>query len=172
MLKVKKTINSKHSNSEIEQWENEIKNSIRKMYIEKQNDSQLIEKYEKAFQTIKQEYALLYKENEELKKTIEQMKLNEKSLYKNRKRSRLDYEDEYKNNENIQYIVRKKKKSPKIIYIDEDEDENEEEEEEEEEEKISDDENNKKKIKIEEPYIKKRSNKNNNKKGISKAIKI
>ena len=35
MLKVKKTINSKHSNSEIEQWENEIKNSIRKMYIEK-----------------------------------------------------------------------------------------------------------------------------------------
>ena len=130
MLKVKKTINSKHSSSEIEQWENEIKNSIRKMYIEKQNDSQLIEKYEKAFQTIKQEYALLYKENEELKKTIEQMKSNEKSLFKNRKRSRLDYEDEYKNNENIQYIVRKKKKSPKIIYIDdEDEDENEEEEE-------------------------------------------
>ena len=70
MLKVKKTINSKHSSSEIEQWENEIKNSIRKMYIEKQNDSQLIEKYEKAFQTIKQEYALLYKENEELKKQL------------------------------------------------------------------------------------------------------
>ena len=169
MLKVKKTINSKHSNSEIDQWESEIKNSIRKMYIEKQNDNKLIEKYEKAFQTIKQEYAAIYKENEELKKTIEQMKSNEKSFYinKSRKRSRLDYEDEYKNNENIQYIVRKKKKTPKIIYVDEDENENEEEE----EEKTTDDETNGEKIKIEEPILKKRSNKNN-KKGISKVIKI
>ena len=68
MLKVKKTINSKQSTSEIDQWENEIKNSIKQMYIQSQNDSKLIEKYEKAFQTIKQEYARLYKENEELKK--------------------------------------------------------------------------------------------------------
>ena len=50
------------------------------MYIQTQNDSKLIEKYEKAFETIKQEYALLYKENQELKKTIEQIKSNEKSL--------------------------------------------------------------------------------------------
>ena len=123
MLKVKKTINSKQSTSEIDQWENEIKNSIKQMYIQSQNDSKLIEKYEKAFQTIKQEYVLLYKENEELKKTIEQMKSNEKSLSENvgRKRSRLDYEDEYSNNENVQYIVRKKKKTPKIIYEDEEE---------------------------------------------------
>ena len=123
MLKVKKTINSKQSTSEIDQWENEIKNSIKQMYIQSQNDSKLIEKYEKAFQTIKQEYVLLYKENEELKKTIEQMKSNEKSLSENvgRKRSRLDYEDEYNNNENVQYIVRKKKKTPKIIYEDEEE---------------------------------------------------
>ena len=123
MLKVKKTINSKQSTSEIDQWENEIKNSIKQMYIQSQNDNKLIEKYEKAFQTIKQEYVLLYKENEELKKTIEQMKSNEKSLSENvgRKRSRLDYEDEYNNNENVQYIVRKKKKTPKIIYEDEEE---------------------------------------------------
>ena len=162
MLKVKKTINSKQSTSEIDQWENEIKNSIKQIYIQSQNDSKLIEKYEKAFQTIKQEYALLYKENEELKKTIEQMKSNEKSLSENvgRKRSRLDYEDEYNNNENVQYIVRKKKKTPKIIYEDE-----------EEETDSENDESNDEKRKIEETIERKKSKKKN-KKGISKAIKM
>ena len=162
MLKVKKTINSKQSTSEIDQWENEIKNSIKQMYIQSQNDSKLIEKYEKAFQTIKQEYALLYKENEELKKTIEQMKSNQKSLSEDvgRKRSRLDYEDEYNNNENVQYIVCKKKKTPKIIYEDE-----------EEETDSENDESNDEKRKIEETIVRKRPNKKN-KKGISKAIKM
>ena len=162
MLKVKKTINSKQSTSEIDQWENEIKNSIKQMYIQSQNDSKLIEKYEKAFQTIKQEYALLYKENEELKKTIEQMKSNEKSLSENvgRKRSRVHYEDEYNNNENVQYIVRKKKKTPKIIYEDE-----------EEETDSENDESNDEKRKIEETIVRKKSNKKN-KKGISKVIKM
>ena len=162
MLKVKKTINSKQSTSEIDQWENEIKISIKQMYIQSQNDSKLIEKYEKAFQTIKQEYALLYKENEELKKTIEQMKSNEKSLSENvgRKRSRLDYEDEYNNNENVQYVVRKKKKTPKIIYEDE-----------EEETDSENDESNDEKRKIEETIERKKSKKKN-KKGISKVIKM
>ena len=162
MLKVKKTINSKQSTSEIDQWENEIKNSIKQMYIQSQNDSKLIEKYEKAFQTIKREYALIYKENEELKKTIEQMKSNEKSFSENvgRKRSRLDYEDEYNSNENVQYIVRKKKKTPKIIYEDE-----------EEETDSENDESNDEKRKIEETIERKKSKKKN-KKGISKVIKM
>ena len=162
MLKVKKTINSKQSTSEIDQWENEIKNSIKQMYIQSQNDSKLIEKYEKAFQTIKEEYALLYKENQELKKTIEQIKSNEKSLSENvgRKRSRLDYEDEYTNDENVQYIVRKKKKTPKIIYEDE-----------EEETDSENDESNDEKKKIEETIVRKRPTKKN-KKGISKVIKM
>ena len=136
--------------------------SIKQLYIQSQNDSKLIEKYEKAFQTIKQEYALLYKENEELKKTIEQMKSNEKSLSENvgRKRSRLDYEDEYNNNENVQYIVRKKKKTPKIIYEDE-----------EEETDSENDESNDEKRKIEETIERKKSKKKN-KKGISKVIKM
>ena len=121
MLKVKKTVHSKQSTAEIDQWENEIKNSIKQMYIQNQNDSKLIEKYENAFETIKKEYALLYKENAELKKAIEQMKSNEKELsISDRKRSRR-YEDEYNNNENVQYIVRKKRKTPKIIYEDEEE---------------------------------------------------
>ena len=132
------------------------------MYIQNQNDSKLIEKYEKAFETIKQEYALLYKENQEMKKTIEQMKSNDKSLSENvgRKRSRLDYEDEYNNDENVQYIVRKKKKTPKIIYEDE-----------EEETDSENDESNDEKKKIEETIERKRP-KRKNKKGISKVIKI
>ena len=162
MLKVKKTTNSKQSTAEIDQWENKIKNSIKQMYIQTQNDSKLIEKYEKAFETIKQEYALLYKENQEMKKTIEQMKSNEKSLSENvgRKRSRLDYEDEYNNDENVQYIVRKKKKTPKIIYEDE-----------EEETDSENDESNDEKKKIEESIERKRPKKKN-KKGISKVIKM
>ena len=162
MLKVKRTINSKHSTDEINQWENEIKYSIKKMYLQNQNDTKLIEKYEQAFETIKKEYALLYKENEELKKTIEQMKLNEKGVVTNdRKRSlsRFDYENEYNNNENVQYIVRKKKRTPKIIYEDE------EEETDSENDEIDDEK------KIEETIEKKRYRKKN-KKGISKSIKM
>ena len=124
MLKVKRTINSKHSTDEINQWENEIKNSIKKMYLQNQSDTKLLEKYEQDFETIKKEYVVLFKENEELKKTIEQMKSNEKGVVTNdRKRSlsRFDYENEYNNNENVQYIVRKKKRTPKIIYEDEEE---------------------------------------------------
>ena len=83
------------------------------LYIQNQNDSKLIQKYEKAFETIKQEYAVMYKENQEMKKTIEQFKLNEKTVSENRKRSRLDYEDEYDTNENVKYIVRKNKKNSK-----------------------------------------------------------
>ena len=51
MLKVKKPTNSKQSTAEIDQWENEIKNSIKQMYIQNQSDSKLIEKYEKSFET-------------------------------------------------------------------------------------------------------------------------
>ena len=158
MLKVKKTVHSKQSTAEIDQWENEIKNSIKQMYIQNQNDSKLIEKYENAFETIKKEYALLYKENAELKKAIEQMKSNEKELsISDRKRSRR-YEDEYNNNENVQYIVRKKRKTPKIIYEDEEEETDSENDEIDDEKKI-------------EETIEKKRYKKKGKKGISKSIK-
>ena len=74
---------------------------------------------------MKEEYALIYKENEELKKTVQEMKqrqqINPPNYYKQpRKRplSRFDYENEYDENENVQYIVRKKRKNTKkrIIY--------------------------------------------------------
>ena len=126
MLKVTRAVSSKNSTAEIDEWENDIKNSIKSLYIKNKNDSKLIAQYENALQTLKQEYTLAYKENEELKKAIEEMKSQQKiSLSENRKRplSRFDYENEYNENENVQYIVRKKRKiHQKIIYEEEETD--------------------------------------------------
>ena len=101
------------------------KNSIKSLYIKNKNDNKLISQYENAFQTLKQEYTLVYKENEELKKTIEEMKSQQKiSLSENQRKrplSRFDYENEYNENENVQYIVRKKRKIPKKIIYEEEE---------------------------------------------------
>ena len=121
MLKVKRPISSKNSNAQIDEWENNIKKSIKSLYIQNKNDSKLISQYENALQTLKQEYTLVYKENEELKKTIEQIKSQQKtSLSENQRKrplSRFDYENDYNEDENVQYIVRKKRKTPKkIIY--------------------------------------------------------
>ena len=134
------------------------------MYLQNKNDNKLIEQYQQAFETIKQEYALIYKENEELKKTLDEIKSSEKIQVQNeRKRplSRFDYENEYNNNDNVQYYVRKKKKTTKkIIYEEEEEEETDSENDEIDDEK-----------KIEETIEKKRFKKAN-KKGISKSIKM
>ena len=125
MLKVKRAVSSKNSTAEIDEWENDIKNSIKSLYIKNKNDNKLIGQYENALQTLKQEYTLFYKENEELKKTIEEMKSQQKiSLSENQRKrplSRFDYENEYSENENVQYIVRKKRKIPKKVIYEEEE---------------------------------------------------
>ena len=120
MLKVKRTVNSKNSTAVIDQWENEIKNSIKAMYLQNKNDNQLIGQYENALQTLKQEYTLLYKENEQLKKTIDEMKSQEKISAENQRKrplSGFDYENEYNENDNVQYIGRKRRKPPKKLFI-------------------------------------------------------
>ena len=168
MLKVKRPVSSKNYTTEIDEWENDIKTSIKSLYIKNKNDTKLIAQYENALQTLKQEYTLLYKEKDEWKKKFEEYKSQiEKTSENQRKRplSRFDYENEYNENENVQYIVRKKKNAKKIIY-----------EEEEEETDSEDDEidgSDKKRIsdKIEETIEKKRIKKPN-KKGISKSIKM
>ena len=119
MLKVKRPVHSKNSTSQIDEWENDIKNSIKKMYIQNQKDTDLINQYENALQKIKQEYTIVYKKNQELKKTVQEMKQSQPSASSNnenlRKRplSRFDYENEHDENENVRYIVRKKRKIPK-----------------------------------------------------------
>ena len=167
MLKVKRAVSSKNSTAEIDEWENDIKNSIKSLYIKNKNDSKLISQYENALQTLKQEYNLVYKENEELKKAIEEMKSQQKiSLSENQRKrplSRFDYENEYNENENVQYIVRKKRKTPQKIIYEEEEGTDSENDEIDGERKVID--------RVEETTEKKRIKKPN-KKGISKSIKM
>ena len=119
----------------MEQWQNDIKNSIKSFYLQKKKDDELIDKYEKSFQTFKEQYTIVFnrndeleKENKELKNQIKQLQtqqtqenqFHQKQFYQNqfdRKRplSRFDYENN--DDEDIQYIVRKKRKNtPRIIY--------------------------------------------------------
>ena len=139
---------------------------IKSLYIKNKNDSKLISQYENALQTLKQEYTLVYKENEELKKATEEMKSQQKiSLSENQRKrplSRFDYENEYNENENVQYIVRKKKKNPKKIIYEEEETDSENDEIDGERKVID---------RVEETIEKKRIKKTN-KKGISKSIKM
>ena len=127
MIKVQQYDVKKNMNSQVEEWQNDIKNSIKSLYLQKKKDNDLIEKYEKTFQTLKNEYALIYKRNEdlekkkkELKEQIKQVQTKENQFYQNqfdefhqnrfrqkRPLSRYDYEEE--NDENIQCIVKKKK---------------------------------------------------------------
>ena len=126
MLKVERPISSKNSTNQIDEWENDIKNSIKTLYLQNQNDTKLISQYENVLQTLKQEYTLVYKESEERKKIIEEMNLQQNiSSEKRQKRplSRLDYENEYDEDENVKYIVCKKKKFPKKIICEEEEEE-------------------------------------------------
>ena len=167
MLKVKRAVSSKNSTAEIDEWENDIKNSFKSLYIKNKNDSKLIGQYENALETLKQEYTLVYKENEELKKAIEEMKSQQKiSLSENQRKrplSRFDYENEYNENENVQYIVRKKRKIPKKIIYEEEETDSE-----------NDEIDGQRKVidRVEETIEKKKNKKTKHKKGISKSIKM
>ena len=115
MIKAERAIHSKNSTSQIDEWENDIKNSIKKMYIQNQKDSNLISQYENALQKMKQEYTIVYKENQELKKMLEEKKQNTAPTNDNSRKCSLlrFYENEYDENENVQYIVRKKKENSK-----------------------------------------------------------
>ena len=57
MLKVKKPVQSHNSKNEIEEWQNDTKNSIKNLYIKNQKDSKTINQYSDASQKIKNEYA-------------------------------------------------------------------------------------------------------------------
>ena len=171
MLKVKQYDFRKNINNEVEQWQNDIKNSIKSFHLQKKKDDELIDKYEKSFQTFKEQYAIVFNERDEFKKEVDKLKnqikqfqtqenqFHQKQFYQNqfnRKRplSRFDYENN--DDEDIQYIVRKKRNTPRIIY--------EEESEKEEEKEINVDQ--KKDYDVE---VKKLTKKN---KGISKSIKM
>ena len=169
MSKTKRNSGAGAISDEAQQCAKEIKDAIKKMYIENKNNSNLIEDYEKAFQTIKNEYAILYQKYDAVKEKLNEI---EKKYVKKRNRRDSDSEDD-----NIQYVVRKKKK-PKIIYVDDENDDHEqmeemknktyekEKDEKEFEDRVKTQTKNKNEIDIMQKTRK------NNKKGISRAIKF
>ena len=169
MSKTKRNSGAISVSDEAQQCAKELKDEIKKLYIGYKNSTQLNEDYEKAFQTIKNEYGILYQKYETIKKKLSEI---ENKYEKKRTRCESDYEDD-----NIQYVVRKKKK-PKIIYIDDEDDDQEQMEEMKNKryEKEVDEKEFENKLK---PQIKNKSEidimqktRKNNKKGISRAIKF
>ena len=63
MQKVKRNISLVKNKDEIAELQNDIKNSIKTMYIQNKKDSQTINQYANMINKIKEEYALICKEN-------------------------------------------------------------------------------------------------------------
>ena len=92
MLKVKKQIQRKNKNNdENEQLRNDLKNSIKNLYISNQTKKKTIDEYAQLTTQIIEEYAKLQKENnnlqielEKYKKYVEQIQpRNKKDIMKN-----------------------------------------------------------------------------------------
>ena len=176
MQKVK-SLSAVKNKDEITELQNDIKNSIKTMYIQNKKGAETINQYANMINTIKEEYALIYKENLE-KKTIEGMKkpqpVNQnyissyrQNYYKQPKERPIPsyIDDDENDDENVQYVVRRKRKPTvkKIIYEDyidgEEPDINDQEMKNEEEKRI-------------EETVEKKTIKKTVKKGITKTIKM
>ena len=74
MLKVKKQIHRKtNSNNQDEyiKYQNDLKDSIKKIYIGNQNKKKIIDEYAQLITQIREKYAKLQNENNQLKSTLE-----------------------------------------------------------------------------------------------------
>ena len=77
MLKVKKQIHQKtNSNNQDEyiKYQNDLKDSIKKIYIGNQNKKKIIDEYAQLITQIREKYAKLQNENNQLKSTLEKCK--------------------------------------------------------------------------------------------------
>ena len=63
MQKVKRSISAVKNKDEITELQNDIKNSIKTMYIQNKKDAETINHYANMINKIKEEYTLIYKEN-------------------------------------------------------------------------------------------------------------
>ena len=72
MLKVKKQIQRKNKNNdESEQLKNDLKNSIKNLYISNQTKKKTIDEYAQLTTQIREEYAKLQKENNNVQIELE-----------------------------------------------------------------------------------------------------
>ena len=116
--------------SELKELQNEIKNSIKSLWIKDKENTKTINDYAGVINKIKEEYALVYKENLALKNlAIEDMKTcaapqhlpsPQQNYYKQpKKRVMHNYIEDDDKNDDVQYVVKKGKSTcKKIIYED------------------------------------------------------
>ena len=137
MLKVKKTIRNpknKSQNDDLTELQNDIKNSIKNLYISDQKKKKTINEYAELLTKIRNEYVKLQKENNEIKIELHKYQnyfqnMPQKSYQKPsytkplRKRKHYYYDELEQSEESDSYVTeirrRPKKQKKRIIYKDE-----------------------------------------------------
>ena len=135
MLKVKKkipNIKDKNQNEDVSQLHEEIKNSIKNLYISDQKKAKTIKEYAEILSKIRNEYALLQKEHNQTKTELQKYQhyvqnLPQKPRMNYQKRIRKIkhyYDDQEENKESDSYVTEIRRRRPnkhrkKIIYEDE-----------------------------------------------------
>ena len=133
MLKVKKAIRNPKNKSQddnLTEFQNDIKNSIKMLYISDQRKKKTINEYAELLTKIRIEYAKLQKENNELKIELHKyrnyfQKSYQKPSYTKpiRKRKHYYYDEPEESEESDSYVTeirrRPKKQKKRIIYEDE-----------------------------------------------------
>ena len=122
MLKVKTTIRNpknKSQNNDLTELQNNIKNSIKNLYISDQKKKKTINEYAELLTKIRNEYAKLQKENNEIK--IELHKYQ--NYFQNMPTKHYCYDELEQSEESDSYVTeirrRPKKQKKRIIYEDE-----------------------------------------------------
>ena len=135
MLKVKKkipNIKDKNKNEDVSQLHEEIKNSIKNLYISDQKKAKTIKEYAEILSKIRNEYALLQKEHNQTKTELQKYQhyvqnLPQKPRMNYQKRIRKIkhyYDDQVESKESDSYVTEIRRTRPnkhrkKIIYEDE-----------------------------------------------------
>ena len=135
MLKVKKkipNIKDKNKNEDVSQLHEEIKNSIKNLYISDQKKAKTIKEYAEILSKIRNEYALLQKEHNQTKTELQKYQhyvqnLPQKPRMNYQKRIRKIkhyYDDQEESKESDSYVTEIRRTRPnkhrkKIIYEDE-----------------------------------------------------
>ena len=136
MLKVKKkipNIKDKNKNEDVSQLHEEIKNSIKNLYISDQKKAKTIKEYAEILSKIRNEYALLQKEHNQTKTELQKYQHYVQNLPQKprmnyqkpiRKRKHYYYDDQEESEESDSYVTEIRRRRPnkhrkKIIYEDE-----------------------------------------------------
>ena len=132
MLNVKKKILStknKFQNEDVTQLHEEIKNSVKNLYLSDQKKKKTINEYDEILSKIRNEYALLQEENNQLKIQLQKYQnyvqnLLQKKYQKPIRKRKHYYDDQEESEESDSYVTEIRRRRPnkqrkRIIYEDE-----------------------------------------------------